>query len=157
MLGIKRNKSATATASIVVLSAIVAAGCGGSNATSESVTKTAFIRDADRICGKAENRQLARLAALGKDPSVQGASLRAEQEEAVRRAGLPPLNVEAEELASLELPSGSAKQVEAIFTAFDRTIERVEAEPQRLLRGRTPFAKVEAMARKYGFKVCGGP
>jgi hypothetical protein len=132
-------------------------GCGGSDGSqteAATVTKAQFIRRADATCAKAEKRQLALVQKFGERETQQSEDA---ELELVRFAGVPPLAVEAEELAVLPLPSADARQAEAFLEAFEQGVEQAEQNPGALLNStQNPFEKSEELAARFGFKVCAG-
>lgn len=150
-------KRGTAAAIAAVVLAIVAAGCGGDDDASASLTKAQFIKQGDKICQKAEDRQVAGLESFqqknGSNPRG-----RAAEEELASSVGVPPLSVEAEELSELPLPEASEEQAKAVVEEISKAVEAAKRDPASLLgSGKNPFEESEQLARKYGFKVCGGP
>lgn len=135
-------------------------GCGqGSSDEGEaqSSAKTAFIKRADVICAKTDGRQeAAQKAFLKKYPEATGT--KSWEEKLVLAAALPPVKVEAEELADLPAPSGGEKEIQAIVTGLEEAVEKGEAEPSVMItKGPGPFANLERIAREYGFKACALP
>jgi hypothetical protein len=143
---------------LALILAIFAIGCGdgdGDGATAAaSVSKAEYVKQADDICAKTEGRQQKRVGMFGKKERQQTPNAEAEL---VRFAGVPPLAMEAEELAELPLPTSEAAQAKAFLKAFEVGVEAAEEDPTSLLAADSnPFAKAEAIAVKFGFKVCRG-
>jgi hypothetical protein len=133
---------------LLVAAAVAATGCGSSG-DSASLTKNQFIKQADKICEEGEREQL-ELASkyIQKHPS-------AEEEELVIPAGLPPLRKQNERLKALPAPEGDEAQVEAIVVAFEKGVEKSEANPQDVLASDSnPFKEADSLAEKYGLKTC---
>ena len=137
--------------------ALVIPGCGGGSEASSPAAKEAFIKRADAICTKTDGRQeAAQKAFLKKYPEATGTKLW--EEKIALEAALPPVKVEAKELASLAAPSGDAGEIEAIVSSLEEAVKEGEAEPSVMLtKGPGPFAKLERLARDYGFKACALP
>jgi len=136
------------------------AGCGGGSAGQADASGPAretFVKRADAICAKTDERQEAAQAAfLKRFPKATGTRLW--EEKLVLEAALPPVKVEAEELGKLPVPSGDEKEIEAIVTGLEDAVRKGEAEPGALItKGAGPFASLEKLAREYGFKACALP
>lgn len=140
---------------LVFSSALVASGCGSgddSNATgseASSSDKVAFIKQADAVCEEADETQKDGLTSYMKQNPG------ADQSKAVIAVGLPPVQVEAEELAELEAPSGDEDEVAAIVEGIEAAVKAAEKDPESVLgTGKDPFTAVDKLASEYGFKVC---
>ena len=126
-----------------------AAGCGGGDSTTASLTKKQFLKKADKFCEEGEREQL-ELASeyLKKHPG-------AEEEEMIIPAGLPPLQKQTEEIKALPAPEGDEAQVEAIVKAFEKALKDTEANPQDILTtASNPFKEADKLAEKYGLTSC---
>lgn len=134
------------------MASFAAAGCGGGgDSTAATLTKAQFLRQADAICAKTEERQLARMQGFNEPPG------RASEIKLVRVAGLPPLHVQAEELGTLTPPAEMDRQVDVFLAAFETGIEEIEKAPIKLLNiERNPFTESQKLAKALGLKVCGG-
>ena len=121
-----------------------------------SASKQAFIKEADKVCEKADKRELAGLESFSKEHKKSG-SAKAWEEQLAAAVGPPALQQEAEELGELEPPEGDEEQVEAIVAAIEAGVEDGEANPGNLIlpAGENSFAEAEKLAREYGMKVCG--
>jgi hypothetical protein len=137
--------------------ALVLGGCGGgSSTTSATSTKAAFVRQGDRICGKAEAEKNAALqkafAEAAKSGSKDG---RAVEEELVTTVALPPISRMTEELSRLDRPEGEEAKAGEIIAAFEKAVQEVESDPGSVLSGSgQPFSKPDEMAKKFGFTAC---
>jgi len=137
---------------LLVLGALIAAvGCGGSDSTGASITKSQFVKKTDAICEKAEGEQL-KLATeyLKKNPGT-------EEEELIVPAGLPPIQEQAEKIEALPVPEGDEAQIEAYLDAVDEGIKDTEANPGKALKADSnPFDKANSLAEEYGMTICAG-
>jgi hypothetical protein len=135
--------------------ASVVAGCGDSGTA--SLTKAAFVKQADAICEKADAKQEAAFSAyLKKHPEAR--SNQAEEEKLVATASLPPIGTEASELGGLPAPSGEENQVKAIVEGIEKALGKAEENPASMLQpSYGPFTEVVGLAEKYGFKACDNP
>ncbi len=146
-----------ALAALVALAAV--AGCGGGDSTTDSttvvLTKTAFIKQGDAICSKAndKNETEAREFAKDHDFDPEGAS-KDQLEQLVEGVLVPSLNQQAEELDALGAPEGDEEQVEAIVVALEDAAGEIEDEPSLAFEAKV-LGKPTRLAAEYGFKVCG--
>jgi hypothetical protein len=149
----------------IVGSSLLLAGCGsgsgsessiGNDSSSQKVaapiTKATFIKQADAICAKADSVQRQAVEAHSKSRTSE-----AEEEELLRKFGLPPIQAEAEELGDLEAPAGDQAKVNLIVKGIKAAVVKAEADPASVLTSTGPFAGVEKLAGEYGFKVCNSP
>lgn len=148
----------------VLTGALIIAGCGGGGSTSNSgseqnsavvvLTKAELIKQGDEICAKTDQTQEVSLRVyLKKHPKAKAAG--AEQEKMILAVGVPPIQVEAEELGRLGAPAGDAAKVGAIVKGIEQAVKLGEENPKSLTtREEGPFTAVDKLAREYGFKVC---
>lgn len=155
---------------VPVVLACIAVGCGGgssdparssASATSSDVaatsalTKAKFIKLGDAICAATDKKQNAAFKAYSaKHPGEKPG--KASQEKVIVSVGLPPIHVEAEELAGLSAPGGDQAKISAIVQGIEAATAKAEKDPSSvLLRGvGNPFFEVDGLAREYGFKAC---
>jgi hypothetical protein len=140
-------------------------GCGSSSGDSSStaantseakappLTKAQFIKRGDAICAKADKEQSAKVAIFVKG-HLKAQSSKAAQNQMVLVAGLPPIQTEWEELAALSPPKHDEAKIEAIVNGIKAAAAKAEEKPESVLEFPTPFAQVDKLAGKYGFKVC---
>ena len=130
------------------------ADTGATVTTASDLTKAEFIKQGDAICEKTDQAQEAALKVyLKKHPKATSS----EEGEAqmVLIAGLPAIQVEAEELAALGAPEGDEEEVQAIVEGIEEAASKGEENPISLVKGtKNPFLAVDGLAAKYGFKVC---
>jgi hypothetical protein len=142
------------TAALVVATAALVAGCGGGDASTSSVTKAQFIRQADKVCEHADQRQ----EILSRKFSIEGTSnnpSKAEQIRILRAVGLQPLKVEGEELSELGAPEGDEEQVDELVSSFEEAFAEAAAEPLSMLQEPNgPYAQASKLAAAYGLKAC---
>lgn len=143
----------------VVAIASIAAGCGGSDESTEtaaSPSKAEFIKQGDAICKKGEEALEEEASEFAKENGIDKSKpTEAQQEEVVREVVAPALLRQGEELRELPAPSGEEDEVEAIFSALEDGAEKMEADPKGLLEGSNPVEKASKLARQYGFQECG--
>jgi len=92
--------------------ALIAAGCGGgqqaggeeSSGTGAAPSKAQFIKQADKICAQADNRQ-DRMRGIYLKKHTNAEASQAGQIGMVAEAALPPIDQEVARLAALEPPA----------------------------------------------------
>ena len=135
-----------------VLGALVAAmliyGCGGGDP--EPLPKTAFLKQGNEICARAEKTRAEDSKALAEN---EGGSGDEELESFVSDAVAPSVGDMTSELGDLGAPKGEEKQVEKIIAEYEAGLEKLEAEPKLMLEG-DPFAAANKMAGEYGLTEC---
>lgn len=157
-----RIRRDTSLALFLCLAAIAIAGCGSgsdesapSSAEPQALSTAQYIKQADAICQKANDRQEANLRKALADREATGAASKSEQVSFVTSSGLPPLKEEAADLRDLGAPAGEEKKAEALITALLRAIEKIEAAPLAFAEGKsTAFVPVERLARELRLRVC---
>ncbi len=141
--------------------AAIAVGCGGGGDSTTTVVlaKPQFIKQADAICERADAEQEASLQAYAKEhpESVGNKALESKpvQEDLVLVVGLPPLQVEAEEIGALGAPQDDADQVKAIVAGMEKAVAEAEEDPLSMTaESGGPFAPVNKLAKAYGLQAC---
>jgi hypothetical protein len=137
--------------------ALTAFGCGGGSDTTESdsLTKAAYVKQADQICAKTEDRQRALLTEFQKQ-NKNATEGQATTEKMISFAALPPMEKQLEELSQLPLPEKEAAKAKAYLTELEKGLKIAEKEPGTLLITPGAFTKSEEAARAFGFKTCAG-
>jgi hypothetical protein len=157
----KRNLSAALLAALAI--ALVAAGCGGggsstgggSTESEGAPTKTAFIKEADQVCGKAESELTKEVKAFAKEHNIPIGSEKpseAQQTELFQQVILPNIGKQGEELAALTPPAEDEATIEELTSTLESEV--IEAEEEGGL-GEEALAGATKLARAYGFKICG--
>lgn len=134
---------------LVLLLALGIASCGSSeDNTASGISKARFIAQADAICKAADESQLPALAKAAKQGSGESP---ADRTAAMLAAGLEPIQSEAKEIASLDVPNGDEDEVATIVEGIESAVRKVEAEGTN---GDTAFVTVNRLAAQYGLKAC---
>jgi hypothetical protein len=147
---------------------LVATGCGGggssggttggSSTESESngaPSKAAFIKEADEVCGDAEDELTAEVKVFAKEKSIPidgEKPTEAQQTELFQQVILPNIAKQGEELAALTPPEGDESTIEKLTSTLEKEV--TEAEEEGGL-GEEALAGATKLARAYGFKTCG--
>ena len=145
---------------------LLIAGCGSGNGGSDndqvtirssSLSKKEFIEKADAICRARVSEAHEGFEAFVERKKVATASP-AEQavlaNEAVDTIIRPPLEKQISEIRDIGAPVGDEDQIAAILTAIQKALDEGQTNPTGVIGG-SSFARPSAMARKYGFAVCG--
>jgi len=136
-------------------------GCGSGDSTAaqqaEAIPLPQYIKKADAICTKTDKRQEKLAIKVGKE----GADLGSKQglEVLVRKAAIPPLEEESQQLTELPPPASKGGLAAEYLTSVKKGIVLTEKEPLALPNaapGAGPFGEAEGIARTVGFKVCRG-
>lgn len=135
---------------VVLLFALVAAGCGGGDDT-ESLSKSQFLKQGNAICKEGEEER-GKLIIDASGKLKQEASVE-EQEDLVLEV-LPTYEKTTRELDELGAPEGDEEKVDAIVEAMEEAAEKVEANPGTALVANVPFKEANEQVEKYGLKSC---
>jgi hypothetical protein len=137
----------------VLALAAIASGCGSGG--DERLTKAEFIEQADAICKQANNRIRKEYEAFVKENVGQNGVSRAQGTEVGENILLPNVQSQAEEVRELEPPEVDEDQIAAMLDAFEAGVRKGREEPKSLFSADYPLDEANAMAHKYGLKVCG--
>jgi hypothetical protein len=115
---------------IVVFAALVS-GCGEDSATSSSLTKAEFVKQANAICAKRKQAWQTGLASYEKEVKAQNAENEIEAqveiaEGVMKESMLPALQEQLKSLEGLSAPEGSEKQVAKMLQNLSKGLKRVE-------------------------------
>jgi hypothetical protein len=164
---------------LVALAALVAvvAGCGGGGSSSSSTagdsttsggsteadsggaapSKAAFIKEADKLCSKAEAELSEEVIAYAEDNGIdiekEEEPSEDQQTEIYEQIVLPNIARQAEELEALTPPAGEEETVEDITSTLTSEVEEAEEDPSNLDSGTLEGAAKKAQA--YGLTSCG--
>jgi hypothetical protein len=167
-----KRRLATALFALVALVAVVA-GCGGGGSSSSSTgdstsggsteadsggsapTKAAFIKEADKVCGSAEEELTEEVTDFAKEhniPIEKSEPSEDQQTELFQEVVLPNIARQGEEIAALTPPEGDESAIEDLTSTLESEVEEAEDEGGV---GATALAGATKKAKAYGFKVCG--
>lgn len=140
---------------------LVAAGCGSSDDSTDTVeetvtlTKAEFIKQGDEICKQTEADSETEAEEFAKENGFTLEDASEEQlEEAVAEVLVPVLDRQVEEIGALGVPEGDEQQVEEILAAVEDASAEVADDPSLAFEGE-PLKEADKLAKDYGFKVCG--
>lgn len=140
---------------------LVAAGCGGSDDSTDTVeetvtlTKAEFIKQGDQICKEAEDGSEAEAEEFAEENGFTLEDASDEQlEEAVAEVLVPALDQQVEDLRALGAPEGDEEQVDEILAAVEGASAEVADDPSRAFEDEV-LKEADELAKEYGFKVCG--
>jgi len=126
--------------------ALLATGCGGSSEASP-LKKPVFVKEADAICAAAQSEREELRKELAEDDAGS------EDTEGVMQRILEPVEDMTEEIADLGAPVGQEQEVEAIVSAYEAGIAKLEADPAGP-QTVSAFAKANQLAEAYGLTGC---
>jgi hypothetical protein len=135
---------------------LVAAGCGGGDSSTASITKAEFITQADAACKKGEKQIETDFAAYIKEHKDVKNPSEDDYTELVETILVPNATQEVDDIRALGVPSGDDEQVESMLTAFEGAIQTAEDDPQAVIKDTEKvFSESSKLAKEYGLKVCG--
>lgn len=147
------RKVVAITAGVLAVLA-VGAGCGGDD-DSSSLTKAEFVKQADAICKKQEEKKNNELTAAYEKLGKEKKEGKKEQEAVITDVALPPISQMTEELADLGAPEGEEEKVEEMVGAFEEEVQKIEDDPAGTLTGKVgTFDEANKLAKDFGLKDC---
>lgn len=132
--------------------ALTVAGCGGGDDTTTSLTKAQFVKQANALCAKYNERMAADYTQYAEE-NFKGEPSPALAEEAVAKTTIPASEEELEDLRSLPVPGGEEKKVEALLERRQEALEKIEDEPLFKVAG-DPFEEFNQPLTDYGLTEC---
>lgn len=137
--------------SLTVIGALAVAGCSGSDDSSDALTKTEFIAQADEICKGASDSLKDAQTELGADATKD------DYVAFINDTYLPELKDESSALKELTPPSEDEGAVDEIIASLDDGIDSIESDPEILLTegADDPLADATEQAKTFGLEVCG--
>lgn len=155
------NKVFLAAAAALVALAVLVAGCGGGDSTTDAtvtLTKAEFIKQGDAICKQGNAEIEAGFEDFSEDndiPQNQEPS-KTQGVEIVETVIVPNIKQQGEEIRALGAPEGEEGQVEDLLDSLDAAVSEAEEDPESLFDEKSdPFAEANRQATDYGFEVCG--
>ncbi|MGH9042542.1 MAG: hypothetical protein ACRDZ3_20190 [Acidimicrobiia bacterium] len=140
---------------VVVVIGLALGACGGDG--EESIPKDDYLERARVICREG-NEDLAEATQEAFKDVKQGEQPTAEQLETYAKdVVVPKVRQQVEDLRNLPDPKDAADQVEEIYDSFEKTLDRIDAQPSLLTDNPNLselFKEADDLSRKYGFPVC---
>ncbi|MFL5834508.1 MAG: hypothetical protein ACJ76B_11100 [Solirubrobacterales bacterium] len=129
-------------------------GCGGSDdASSEPLTKRAFLKQGNSICEKGVKEKDKLFEASFKEISAGGKEPAKKDVEQLVLDILPPIQKTTEQLAELSPPEKDEGKVSALIEGYEEAVQEAEEDPGSALSANFMKAPNEA-AQTYGFTSC---
>jgi hypothetical protein len=139
----------------------VAAGCGSNDAPTEttpSLSKAAFVQQADAICRNARDEIIKAIAKIPRhgEPRVREKIERG----LISSVLIPALEEEVDRLRALGAPAGDAAAIEQILKLAEGAIDEAKTEPESYVGGEEyrsgseHYGRANQLARRYGMKDC---
>jgi hypothetical protein len=153
--------------------AAAAAGCGGGGdstsggatgggestaASGPAPSKATFIKEADKICGEAEeelNEEVLEYAKENDIPLKEKEPSEDQQIEILEAVVLPNLAVQSEKIDALTPPEGDEGTIEEITDELNEGVEEGESDPQSLNSEDNALNAASKKAKAYVLKTCG--
>ena len=146
--------------SLVLVAAILAAGCGSDSVAPSTTTTTGpptkahFLISADQICHSFESQ----IEAAGDDIFTRKRQPKpSEVRRFALRIAVPKLQDEIDAVRSLGAPKGDEQEVESILEASEQGVRQIRQNPELIAGGDAPPGLKEAgrLAKAYGSGECG--
>jgi hypothetical protein len=136
----------------VMAIALIAAGCGSDNSTTDStasLTKAEFVKQGNAICD-AGNKEI---NAGFEETLPKGKPSKAELDEAMETVLIPSVTKQVEEIRALGAPEGEEEAVEDFLVGAEEELEKGEEEPASLAT-EASFNKTSKEAKAIGLTSC---
>lgn len=162
------SKSFPIVVALVLVVALLGTGCGdsdesegtsASSATSQSLSKEEFIRQAETICRETDDRKGREALRYTVDHKKELAALSpvAAEEQILRAVVLPAIVEQARKIEALGAPEGEEAKVKELLAAVDLGMTKARKNPYAIeleVPSEYPFIKYANLARAYGFSEC---
>jgi hypothetical protein len=135
---------------------MVAAGCGGGgdSTTTASISKAEFIKKADAICKKGQEKLHAGFETLINESGAHRSRLE-EEEEWVNDVIAPNVHREVSEMRTLGAPKGDEGRIESLLAAVEGGLRRLQENPQSVLASSAKtFSDAIKLETEYGLQTC---
>lgn len=130
---------------------IAVPGCGGGD--SDAPTKAAFVKQAEKICETAKDKEI-KAFAVSMNKSQQRNLTGEAQARFVVNGAFQPIDGMVEELREIGAPDGDEEQVEEILEAFEGVVEEGRESPTSVFSSSAPYRSANKLAAAYGLKAC---
>lgn len=131
------------------------AGCGDEG--EEPLSKAEYLEEAKAICreGNEELAQASREAFKDVEPGAEPSEEQLERY--ARDVVIPMVRDQVDRLRALPAPEGGADEVDEIYDAFERALDRIDEDPTLLTDNPNVFdlfKEADELSKKYGYAVC---
>jgi hypothetical protein len=129
---------------------------GGSEDSGAAPTKAAFIKEADKICGDADEAMNEEILAYAKEndiPIEKEEPTEDQEVELFHAVVLPNIAKQAEQISALTPPAGEEETVEDITDTLTSEVEDAEAVDG--VPAEDTLEEASKKAKAYGLKTCG--
>jgi len=132
--------------------AVVAGGCGGSSY--KGLSNPDYITQGDAVCAQTVKDEQAAVKDVPDTATVE------EQAKVVNDKIFPIIDDQQKKLRALKPPKEDRDKIGAMLDEFDRATadakQKVKADPKSINDDSfDPYKKAFALAKAYGFKICG--
>jgi hypothetical protein len=139
----------------IVLLAAFASGCGGDSATSSSLTRPEFIKQANAACAKRHQVWQTSLASYNKQVKERNATAEPQVQEEIatellEEEMLPAVRKQLEALEALPAPDGEEDVISKILATLSQELNKVEKDPIKALAKSHNFETFEEESKEYG-------
>jgi hypothetical protein len=152
------SKPLMALLAAVAAIAMIAAGCGGNDDSTSSLTKAQFLKQGNAICERGNDEVEEGIAEFIEENNFSGDNQpnKAQLAEATEEILIPSVSKQLEDLRELGAPSGDEQEVDKILSEAEKVLGEVEEDPEGVAsKNANPFAEVNKMAIDYGLPRCG--
>jgi hypothetical protein len=135
-------------------------GCGGSSSSTSSettaaITKAEFVSKGNAVCVKGEKAQEAEINAYIKKNGLEKKKpTKAQEAELVETVLVPSVQSQIDGVKALGAPGGEEQQVNSALELSQKTLERVEANPELAFGKESVFAAAGKQLHALGLKHC---
>ncbi|HEY5815728.1 MAG TPA: hypothetical protein VIS95_05250 [Solirubrobacterales bacterium] len=141
----------------VIASGLLIAGCGSDSedADAQQIDKATFVKQANKICERASGQIVGEITSISSRESANPQSDYLEtQISIVRRALVPGIEEELEEIRALGVPEEAKQEVQAFLEAYAKAIDEAKADAKAVAEGSFPFEPVELAGTRFGISEC---
>jgi hypothetical protein len=143
--------------------ALLAVGCGsgGEDTSTPTIGKAVFIKKANALCKKDQEKLFTDATAALNEIKNSGESPQAAEIELLPTVLAPSLEAKVEEIRALGTPPGDAAQVNKVLDAMQKLADEIKSDPekyrQELGEFKHPYLPAKEVAEAYGLVECVEP
>jgi outer membrane murein-binding lipoprotein Lpp len=151
-----------ALSAAVVVGAMLAAGCGSNDQSTEGgeeaatpLTKAQFVEKAESLCQQSNQSRFAIVEKEAKEIKKRTGSppTRQELERMTRETMIPSINKLIDDLSALTPPQKDSKTIESMLQKFEEGVQAAETDPAKFIEGGL-FESVDKAFAAYGMDGC---